>query len=42
MSLPNHSQVKHLVFVTNITAQQITSKLATILKNEKSVIKQQF
>ena len=42
MSLPNPSQVKHQLFVTNISTRQITGKLVTILKNEKSVIKQQF
>lgn len=40
MSVSNPSQVKHQLFVTNIAAQQITGKLITIFKNEKSVIKQ--
>ena len=35
----NRSQVKHQLFVTNIALQQITGKLTTMLKNEKSVIK---
>lgn len=40
MSAVNNNQVKHLLFVTNIAALQITGKLAITLKNEKSVIKQ--
>lgn len=39
ISLPNRSQIKHQLFVTNITVLQITGKLTIILKNEKSVIK---
>ena len=42
MSAANNNQVKYQLFVTNISTQQITGKLVTILKNEKSVIKQQF
>lgn len=40
MSVANDNQVKHQLFVTNITTQQVTGKLTIILKNEKLVIKQ--
>lgn len=38
MPVANRSQVKHFLLVTNIIAQQITGKLAIILKNEKYAI----
>ena len=40
MFLPNRNQVKTSTIRNEYYAQQITGKLITIFKNEKSVIKQ--